>query len=188
MKTITILLIAVGSLLAGLQLSGCAGYTRIPKPKDLHTDTRGANIRLFDSDDDLFIAGELLAVQADTLFVVSDERDSTMVPALGLSFMVPNTRIAAVPRWAAPRLELRVAWTTNSPATVNMWGSGLMLLTLSHGWYLLATLPTTMFWVIPRMIDASSTAFHVEAPDQELHKFARFPQGLPVGVDLSKIY
>ncbi|MCC7438522.1 MAG: hypothetical protein IT211_08495 [Armatimonadetes bacterium] len=166
---------------------GCVGYSHLPKPKDIITHTKGAEVELFDANEDQLFDGELLAIQNDTLYILSLIADSNYISHIGQQLLVPNTWIGAIPKSFVGSMHLRVARTANSPTSAGIWFTGLLASTLSHGFYIVATLPTTLAWGLPTVIDATTTAFHVEVPEAELHKFARFPQGLPPGVNLSMI-
>lgn len=178
----------LGLLILATLCVGCVGYSHLPKPKDILTHTKGADVTLLDANEDQIFDGELLAIQNDTLYVLSFVADSNYISDIGQQLLIPNTWIGAIPKLLVSSMEVRVARTTNSPTTAGLWFTGLTVLTLSHGWYIIASLPVTLLWGLPPTINATTTAFHMEVPEAELHKLARFPQGLPVGVELSKIY
>jgi hypothetical protein len=110
-------------------------------------------------DDD--VEGELIAVEPETIAVLAPE---------GL------TRI---PRDAVQRVVVTVLPERRTAAGATM-GLGA-LSTLSHGAYLLISLPV---WLVAGGIAVGMTS-HEErwkfSPMDELYQFARFPQGLPQG-------
>lgn len=180
--------ITLGLLIVATSFVGCVGYSHLPKPEAIMTHTKGADVTLLNANEDLIFDGELLAIQSDTLYVLSFIADSSYISDIGQQLLVPNTWIGAIPKTLIGSINLRVARTTNSPTTAGIWFAGLATLTLSHGLYLIGSLPVTLVWGGGATLNATTTAFYVEAPESEMHKFARFPQGLPAGVDLSTIH
>ncbi len=112
------------------------------------------------------IAGELIAVHADSVFVLSE---STLVA-------VPRARVRGATLFAYD-----AHW-----GEVATWGFLGTLSAISNGWYFLLTGPT---WIITSAIAAGSRsrAPMVSLADpggwERLRMYARFPQGLPAGLD-----
>lgn len=112
------------------------------------------------------LSGELIAVSADSLFFA----DSTI-------------RVVAVQRIASARL---VAY--DAPALVAPVLLGT-LSTASHGLLLVFTAP---MWIIAGSISAGARTYDpiIDYPEKRLAEFrpyARFPQGLPKGLDRGRI-
>lgn len=111
------------------------------------------------------LEGELIALADDTLFVLSDS-----------SFQ------------ALPRTLVRRARVTGyDPATglLSAWTVGGIVGTASHGGFLIISLPV---WILSGSLaaNANSSAAKIEYPDgawAALRKYARYPQGLPPGLD-----
>jgi len=116
------------------------------------------------------IAGELIAVHADSVFVLAG---SSLV-SLPRAQVRRATLFAYESRWG----ELA------------MWGFFGTLSTASNGWYLGLTAPT---WIITTAIAAGSRsrAPRVSLTDprgwEGLRLYARFPQGLPAGLDRASL-
>jgi len=113
------------------------------------------------------VAGELIAVDHDTVHVLTLRGGSTLV---------------AVPRASIVRARLW-AWSTSSGGVL-LWGGLGTASTLSHGYFLLASVPT---WLVTTLVSAAveSNAGVFEYPGDDwarLSIWARFPQGLPPGV------
>lgn len=110
--------------------------------------------------------GELIAVHPDSLFVLTE----------GALVAVPRARVqkatlfAYDPHWGA----------------LGAWGVLGTLFAISNGWYFALTGPT---WVITTAIAAgsrsraSSVSLDDSAGWERLRAYARFPQGLPAGLD-----
>ena len=110
------------------------------------------------------VAGELIAVEPDTMRVLV------------------STSLVAVPRGEIARAKLW-AWDTEKNVPL-VWGSLGSLSTLSHGFFLVFSLPA---WVITTAVTSAteSRASLLTYPDDawaDLVKWARFPQGLPAGI------
>ena len=112
------------------------------------------------------IAGELIAVHPDSVFVLSG---NTLVA-------VPRARVASATLFAYD-----AQW-----GKLSTWGAVGTLLAVSNGWFFVLTGPT---WIITSTIAAGSRsrAPMVSLGDQGgwdgLRLYARFPQGLPAGLD-----
>ena len=116
------------------------------------------------------VAGELIAVHTDSVFVLAD---STLV---------------SLPRAQVRRATL-FAYESGWGALA-AWGFIGTLSTASNGWYAVLTAPT---WIITSSIAAGirSRAPMVSLTDQGgwdgLRMYARFPQGLPGGLDRASL-
>jgi hypothetical protein len=116
---------------------------------------------------DAVVQGELLAVQPDEVIVYDDA---------GRIRRIPREEIASARLWKYRREGGYVAW--------GFLGS---LSTLSHGLWLLATLPA---WVVvsttATLADVAAQRIDTSDDDwNEIIPWARFPQGIPPGVDLA---
>lgn len=111
------------------------------------------------------IEGELIAVGTDSLLVFAADG------------------VARVPRTAITRAT--VAGYDIAAGKLGTWTTLGTISTLSHGAWLLLSAPT---WIIGGSI-ATSKASHAplvtypSRPWSDLARYARFPQGLPIGLD-----
>ncbi len=126
------------------------------------------------------LAGELIAVAPDGLFVLLYEpkRDGSreIDPAR-------PRRLVHVPRAAFG--EARLAWLDTREAGLAAWTGVGVLATLSNGFFAIITAP---LWILTGTGAAAveSRAGLLDYPAVSfvtLEKYARFPQGLPQGVD-----
>ena len=109
--------------------------------------------------------GELIAVNRDSVYVLTHR---------GLA-VIPMRRVA----------KLNVTGYNSAAGTLALWGLAGTLGTISHGWFLLFSSPA---WIITSSIAAVAHSREPREiyPEVELDKlriYARFPQGIPAGLD-----
>lgn len=160
-------------LLAGVSLAGCAKSTAprgwLPRPVDAQKVAHGGWITLQRGDSrGTFHHGELLAVHADSVFVLED-----------VCVGFPRSQVVkATLMGYGPNTGPLTAWT--------VFGT---LSTVSHGVYLILSAPV---WIL---VGSSATVSQSRAPQMNLmpatwdaaRAYARFPQGLPEGLDRSSL-
>jgi hypothetical protein len=175
--------ILIPLLLAVLLSAGCASRLHVPKgwlptAEETQTQAHGAWIRVEygSPEEKLAEEGELLAVDADTVFIASADTESG--------------RIVAVPM--ASISEAVVKTHATGGGSVLLWTLGGTISTISHGYGLLLTAPV---WVITGSLSAvghNSTATstldgHPWSGMDAFKVFARFPQGMPPDIDRSTL-
>ena len=160
-----------------LLLSGCASTTAprgwLPSNSQTQSQTFGSWIQVHynsDSDKDQFIDGELIALDTDTLYILTDQRFQSI----------------AKPDITKARL---VSYDSKAGSMGGLVFLGT-LSTLSHGAFLILTAP--FLWMIGGGATAASQSLKpiIDYPDRSLEDFqhyARFPQGLPRGISLAKL-
>jgi len=165
-----VLILLVATLGAGCA-SNPAPNDWLPSAREVPADPFGAWIRIeYDSGSSSHeIAGELLAVEPDTIYVLAGEN---MVA-------FPSESI----------LKARVAWFESGAGVLSAWTLLGSLASFSNGYIAGLTLP---LWIISGSLatGAQSRAPLVDyRPDQgrlmDIRPYARFPQGLPEGIDRS---
>jgi hypothetical protein len=159
-----------GGVLAAL-LAGATGCYRsnapprwLPSPAEAQRDAFGSWIRVQAQPKTVPLAeGELIAVDADSIHVLADGRL--------LSFSRAALCCAEL---AAHRMDL---------FPLQLWSVLGTVATVSHGAMLLLTAPT---WAIAGTVVTASASYAPRIVSTEptvLQPFARFPQGLPPGLD-----
>jgi hypothetical protein len=111
--------------------------------------------------------GELLAVEPDRVYLARGDQ------------------VTVVPLICIEKLKVGAFETTAEPLA---WGTVGALTTLSHGYFLVFSLPTWLLSTAPAS-RVHSSAGHIEEPRpgeaapklENLRKWARFPQGMPAG-------
>jgi hypothetical protein len=131
-------------------------------------DAYGTWIDVHYEDNRTELSGEFIAVEPDTVFVLTRS---------GLR-AIPRTMIKAA----------RLGTYDSEWYKLAYWTTGGAFLTVSHGWYAAISAPV---WIVTGIIAAASVSNGpIEEVNgnndfrwQEVSKFARFPQGMPPGID-----
>jgi hypothetical protein len=164
--------LSVGGALA---CAGCASNSApegwLPKPMEAQTEAYGGWIELTyqGAEEKRHSDGELIAVTADSVWVLSGNQ----------GLVIPTSTVARgkLTAYAAQKGNL-TAWTVVGT-----------LATISNGGFLIFTAP---MWIIGGSLAVGSESRAPEARSPpvmwaELAPFARFPQGVPEGFDLSTL-
>ncbi len=160
---------------AALLVAGCASNSApsgfLPSPEEAQTSGYGAwiELRSQDASGERATEGELLAVTADTVWVLS------------------RSGAVALPTSAVAQCKL-TAWQSGAGA-IAVWTGVGVLSTISNGLFLVFTAP---LWIITGTVAGSSES---HAPQHkvppfgwaELAEFARFPQGIPPKLALNTL-
>jgi len=160
-------------LLAGCLLSAaCAGNPAprgwLPSPAQAAEDPYGAWIEVL-ARDGSEIEGELIAVQDDSVFVLTSEG---VLAALAY----------------ADAEQARSAFYRSEYGNLVLWAALGTVASISHGWFAAGTVP---LWIIIGSVAAGSDSrapMETVRRDEQWSKirmFARFPQGMPPSLDRS---
>ncbi|MEP7228189.1 MAG: hypothetical protein ABI785_12555 [Gemmatimonadales bacterium] len=155
----------------------CAGCARnsapegwLPRPAEAQATAYGGWIELsYNQATEQRVDGELIAVSADSVWLLGQDQ----------ALVIPTTDVKA------GKLTAYAAQTGGLTA----WAVVGTLSTLSNGWFLIFTAP---MWIIggPFAVGSESRAPERKSPPRawgELALFARFPQGMPEGFDVSTL-
>jgi hypothetical protein len=145
---------------------GCSSPKYVPSHADLVRSEHGALIRVFGHHAN--IEGELIAADLDKV---------TVLPFRGPCITVPTSAMSGfVVRYARAR---HYGWTIPIG----------LLLPYIHGAFSIYTLPLHLIGTIPVTVagEKSYRLTEKELSPDKLHLFARFPQGLPENVPLSRL-
>lgn len=168
------------SLVAGFLISGCTGTTApqkwLPTAETAATDAYGAWAHLSLISSQRTIDGELIAVANESVYV--------MIESL---VVFPRTDI-----W-----DIKLTRFEQEHGGLAMWTVTGTLGTISHGFFLLGTMP---LWIISGSISTGNASrepiVHPRSEDgipisvyqlRPLAMYARFPQGLTRSIDRSKL-
>ena len=139
----------------------------LASPTEMQTETYGGWLQL-NIKTQAQLVGELIAISKDSIYIVNES-----------FYAIAQSDIKSA---------RMVIYESNS---VDMGGLVALgtLSTISNGFYLILTAP---MWIIGGSIASGKRSFEpiVDYPKQELSHFtpyARFPQGLPKGIDRSQI-
>jgi hypothetical protein len=157
-----------------LFLASCSSPTYLPHPKEVGVNTYGSymKVKLINGKK---VIGELLAIDDKELFILTS------------SLKNPETKsIVKVKR--ADLKKFRLQWGKPNSNYYPM-PFLLSLVTLSHGVWLLISLPINLITSIAVIATAESDFSYTDKDISlnDLRKFARFPNGFPEGVNLEDI-
>jgi hypothetical protein len=158
-------------IIAAIACTACAGKTTpkgwLPTPKEAQETAYGGwiELRYLEKSEARGAAGELIAVSTDSVWVLTNEQ--------GLVIPTASVRQGKLTGYAAQSLR---GWTLAGT-----------LSSVSNGAFLIFTMPA---WLIGGSLanGSESRAAERKSPPlqwAELAAFARFPQGLPQGLEIS---
>lgn len=145
----------------------------VPQRKELYNDAFGGWIQLsLTAEKDMAkYQGELICIARDSIYLLTPSGDLVQVAEKDVS----SSRLI----FYNTETEKYAGWTTIGALT-----------TVSHGYYLIFSFPT---WLIVGTTNTSAELRrenYLDCPpytSKQLRKYARFPQGLPVGLDLEQL-
>jgi len=159
---LTAALCAVGAACANNPAPG--GW--LPEHREVAQDPYGAWVQIRRSDR-TELGGEFIALHGDTLFVLTESGRLTALHSREFD-------------------QARLAYFNSSAGLLGLWTGIGALSTISHGGFLIITLP---MWIIGGSVASGSES---RAPLEgvrrwsewsELRMYARFPQGIPESLD-----
>ncbi len=149
-------------------LSGCVNNAKLPKYNEIGSHPYGVIIEMAYRSDE-FLTGELIAVNDSNVYILSSNYKTCM----------------EIPKKQIKYYEIQFAQPKH-------YGLSMLLLpfsTISHGYFALLTFPIN--FVATTIITATSeynyTIRDKKLKYEQLHMYARFPQGIPDGVRLTDI-
>ena len=162
------------SLGVAVACAGCAHNSApqgwLPKPAEAQAAAYGGWIELrYKQATEQRADGELIAVSADSVWLL-DQDQALVIPTVS----VERGKLTA---YAAQKGPLAL-WTVLGT-----------LSTISNGWFLIFTAP---MWIVggSLSVGSESRAPERKSPQlswEELAPYARFPQGMPEGIELSRL-
>jgi hypothetical protein len=158
-----------------LSLMSCVSKTPIVKnTNNYHQSPYGAYIELSVQgvQEKLVFKGELIAVDDKKIVVRTLGKNETVRP-----FALKDI------------LSYKVYYAKNDHEDYNAWGTLMTVSTISHGWFVILTLPINgiVFAFVNSNYKREFNYSKKELPIQELYKFARYPQGLPPHINLNNL-
>ena len=97
---------------------------------------------------------------------------------------VDNKEIITIKRNDIKQAQVLVSLSANNQKQLNTWAGLLNLASLGHGVFMVFSLPINL---ITSTSNYSKGIYRMKIPNDvvwhELHKFARFPQGIPENID-----
>ncbi|MBE0663893.1 MAG: hypothetical protein IH597_15660 [Bacteroidales bacterium] len=151
-------------------LSGCSiGLPKyLPSPDQLGVNEYGSYISL-SMQDGPNLQGELIAIGNDSIIVLEKStRNCTSMPVSGIK-----------------RYSLYYAQPKNYGWAIPLYS----LVTISHGWFLAISFPVNLI-ATTIIYSEGRNAYRYRANEislESLKMFARFPEGIPAGIDVASI-
>jgi hypothetical protein len=164
---IVVMLIAVFAMCASCASMKAPSGT-VPTRKGLEKEAYGAWMTL--TLDGSVVSGELIAVDNDSIYVL---------PENGLQKFATSSVDTAKMVLYRPDTGKYIAWTAVTSVA-----------TIANGAFLVITFPITVITgVVTSSVEGDRINFldRATASWEEMSKFARFPQGLPPGIDLGSL-
>ncbi len=150
-------------------LVACKTKEYLPKPFEMKYYTKGMWLE-FKLPDKTTSSGELLAL---------NEKQAFILPL--------NSDVKTIEKSNIQSAVLHLSLTADHPEELR-GATFIPFLTLTHGVFLILTLPINLLIAGPIVDSQRSGTYIIEYPKavtwEELAKFSRFPQGIPKGLDI----
>lgn len=167
-------------LLSGLLLlailPACMPPKHLPTPSGLKHFAKGCYIKatyLNDEGRREYLKGEIIAVEHEKLYLL--EKTYRTAPT-----------VVAYSQEKFLQADVFVSTVVEDPKILSIWGGLLPITAITHGWFGVLTINGLIGAAFSGK--GSYRVRYMERPDWgAMHKFARFPQGLPANLDLSSI-
>ncbi|MDF1695318.1 MAG: hypothetical protein P1U56_05775 [Saprospiraceae bacterium] len=164
-------------LLLVIILGACSAPKYLSSPEDFKNQVKGLTLKV-ELEDSYRLKGEIIEVNSTGVVVLPQRLN--------------NRTLTTIPKSALLGAKVLISTTSNDPRGISSWAAAVNLITLGHGVFAVITLPANLLVTVPVGNGAASATYQMKYPEdvsyEQLHKFARFPQGIPEGIDLSKIY
>lgn len=154
-------------LLLAMLLSGCSSSGYLPSVKNLGVNQYGSLIMVRVPGQ--YFDGELIAIENEEIIILSPETNTCV----------------SIPMENVKKFKLTYAKSTQYGWTIPL----LTISAFSHGIIGISTLPLNLIVTIWVTIAGNNATRYTDKKMtyEELKMFARFPQGIPEGLDLSSI-
>jgi hypothetical protein len=160
-------------LLISAIMVSCEQYRHLPTPYEWPQNPMGATVEVQVDGLRKEVHGELIAMDSAMLYILTK----------GSMVTVEMSR--------AKKVELHVSRSSENPQIITAWSYLMPLITLSHGWFFILTFPVNAIAGALISEDARNSTYGKiyfrPVPFHEISKFARFPQGIPDGVNILDI-
>lgn len=149
--------------------ASCSSPKHVLTPNELKKDTKGLYSKITFKTSTNRVNGEIIEV--------SDKHITLLTKDGILSFKKENIKESII----------LVSLTVNNPRRINSWASLINLLSLGHGYWAVFSLPPTIAITSGITSEKYIMNYPKNVKWEELHKFARFPQGIPEQIEKQSI-
>ncbi len=160
------------AILSTVMICGCYAPSYLPTENEIDINRYGAYI-IIKGNNNQGVRGELLSVDSTGVLVLNDSSPKT---GGRISHVSTEEMKSFSIQYAQPH---QYGWTIPVSA----------LATISHGFFLVGTMPINII-VTASVTAGGQSAFRYDEKSiqhKDLKMFARFPQGIPPGLDVQKI-
>jgi hypothetical protein len=150
----------------------CSSPKYLPSVEEIDINQYGSHIRIYNNTDGI-VRGELVAIDTSKIVVLT-EPDKVNI-----------SKCVIVPVNEVNRFKLQFARQKHYGWTIPLYG----LATISHGYFSIFTAPANLLVTIS-VTGSGENSFTYSDKNmtfKQLKMFARFPQGIPPGVDIADI-
>lgn len=159
----------IGSLMI---LAGCSTPKYLPGVKEIDINQYGSYIKV-SCNNDIKLKGELIAVEENQMVVLVEADKDSIAGCISISLDTIQ------------RFTVHYAKATHYGWTIPVYTSAAA----AFGWYAMAFVPVNLLVTI--LVTATGEKAYTYNQKtislEDLHLFARFPQGIPEGIELSMI-
>jgi len=156
-----------------ISFAACKPAAYLSKPQDYKFDVHGSYLQV-KAEEYKVITGEIIVVEDNSVTVLS----------------VETNELITFNKHQLSSFEVLVSATSDDPAGISGYGFVMGLLSIGHGYYGIISYPINFLSAVAIGVDVASP-YVMKYPDsvdwKRLSKFARFPMGLPEGVDINTI-
>lgn len=158
--------------------SSCSVNKYVSTPKEISTFVNGMYFKgekKKGNSLDRFFKGEIIAVEENGLHLLTFGKIDTVI---------------YLPKNDVKRGKISIALSSDKPGKYGAWGL-INFLPFAHGVFGVFSLPITAITTGTIISDAARGGYRIRYPKEiaweDMHKFARFPQGIPSNIDLRDI-
>ncbi len=154
-------------------IQGCSSPKYLSTPKDFQNNVKGLYFKCQYENKYSKITGEIIEVSDNHI---------KLLPIQNATHMI------TIDKNAIDKAEIMVSLSVDNPDKINTWASLMNLTSIGHGFWGVFTLPVNVS--VTAGIN-SKNVYWMKYPEHvtwdQLHKFARFPQGIPKTIDETRI-
>jgi hypothetical protein len=164
-KILLICLVVLASACTGVRAPGKS----VPKRHGVATEAFGGWIMVSSGNPEVS-GGELIGLTEESVYIMTGD---------GLQ-VIPRAEVVSA----------RLIMYNTDAWEYSLWTTAGSLATLSNGFFLAFTFPMWLVTGIPVATGEANRHNYIDYPAagwDELNKFARFPQGIPKGIDISSL-
>lgn len=166
-------------LIALVFLSSCAVPRGIPTPTTFKSNVNGAKIYLYPKRSSAKkVEGEIIAVKDSRIYVLENE-----IKFVNSNYTLVHNLTIVDPKAIRSGHIVLARLADSQFKSADLIG----LMTISHGWFA----PITILLNIGGIRSVKKATYRMKIGRDvywnEVHKFARFPQGLPPGIELDQL-